>query len=183
MDDEFELIGGPEHREIKIVTYDKVWPERFKHEAKKIREALGGHASRVDHVGSTAIKDMSAKAIIDIQVSIDNPDDETTFLPQLEAQGYQLRVREKGHRMLRTPALDVHIHVCKTGSDWERRNLLFRDWLRTNKQDHGAYSRLREELANSKWETMNHYADAKSDLIQEITRRAEKWAAETDWKP
>lgn len=183
MDDEFELIGGPEHRAIQVVTYNKLWPERFKHEAKKIRKALGVDALRVDHVGSTAIKDMPAKPIIDIQVSVDDPDDETTYLSQLEAQGYQLRVREKGRRMLRTLALDVHIHVCKTGSDWERRHLLFRDWLRTNKQDHDAYAQLKEKLAKSKWETMNHYADAKSDLIQEIIQRAEKWATETGWKP
>jgi HAD superfamily hydrolase (TIGR01509 family) len=182
-DNGFELIGGEEHREIQVVPYDSNWPTRFEAEKQKIQAALGSGAIRVDHVGSTAVPGLSAKPIIDIQVSIANPDDETTYLPQLEKQGYVLRVREKGRRMLRTPELGVHIHVCRTGSDWERRHLLFRDWLRHDKADRQAYQNLKESLAKQDWETMNHYADAKSDLIQEMTRHAEAWAKAGGWKP
>ncbi|MBP7807182.1 GrpB family protein [Candidatus Saccharibacteria bacterium] len=183
MIDDFELIGGPEHRKIEVVPYDEEWPSIFEQQKQRIRDALNSKAFRIDHVGSTSIPNMSAKPIIDIQVSVDNPDNEQTFLKPLEKAGYMLRVREKGHRMFRTPELDVHIHICKTGSDWERRHLLFRDWLRTDKDDHNAYRQLKETLAEQDWETMNHYADAKSDLIQEITKHAEKWASETYWQP
>ncbi len=178
---DFELIGGEEHRKIEVVPYDRNWPERFETEKLKIQTALSSKALRVDHVGSTAVEGLPAKPIIDIQLSVADPDDESSFLPELEEQGYVLRVREKGHRMVRTPELDVHVHICKTGSDWERRHLLFRDWLRTDKQDREAYGNLKEQLASKDWETMNHYADAKGDLIQEITEHAEKWVVETNW--
>lgn len=183
MSNDFELIGGEEHREIKIVAYDSSWSKRFEQERAKIIAALQEKALRIDHIGSTSVKDMPAKPIIDIQLSVIDPDDESAFVPALEAQDYVLREREKGHRMLRTTELDVHIHVCETASVWERRHLLFRDWLRTNKPDFDAYRTLKTELATQDWKTMNHYADAKGDLIQAITKRAEEWAVSTNWQP
>jgi GrpB-like predicted nucleotidyltransferase (UPF0157 family) len=38
-------------------------------------------------------------------------------------------------------------------------------------------------LQQQDWDTMNHYADAKSALIAEMTIRAEQWALSTDWSP
>src|SRR6185295_7752600 len=120
---------------------------------------------------------------IDVQVSVPDVEDESSYLARLEAAGYRLRVREMGHRMLRTPELDVHIHVCDSGSDWERRHLLLRDWLRESAADRQAYAALKIELQGQDWETMNHYAEAKSMLIAEMTIRAERWAATSGWSP
>jgi GrpB-like predicted nucleotidyltransferase (UPF0157 family) len=183
MTDDTELIGGIEHREIRVVPYDPKWPVMFEEQKTKIEEALKNAALRIEHVGSTAVEGLSAKPIIDIQLSVANPEDEQSYVPQLEAAGYYLRVREIGHRMLRTTDLGVHLHVCAVGSDWERRHLLLRDYLRANNADKQAYQKLKEELTKQEWETMNHYADAKSELIQEMTQRAEQWAAETKWQP
>jgi GrpB-like predicted nucleotidyltransferase (UPF0157 family) len=85
--------------------------------------------------------------------------------------------------MFRTEELDVHIHICDTQSDWERRHLLLRDWLRESADDRDAYAALKKELRGEGWETMNHYADAKTALISEMTARAEAWAASTGWSP
>jgi len=144
---------------------------------------LGTLASRVDHIGSTAVRDLAAKPIIDIQVSVPDVEEEPSYLDPLVAAGYQLRVREPGHRMFRTPALDVHVHVCGAGSDWERRHLLLRDWLRLSPDDRQAYADLKIRLQEQGWETMNHYADAKSALITHMAARAERWAASTGWSP
>jgi GrpB-like predicted nucleotidyltransferase (UPF0157 family) len=110
-------------------------------------------------------------------------DDETPYLPPLVVAGDDLRVRETGHRMFRTPGLDVHVHVCTVGSDWERRHLLLCDWLRLSAEDRDAYAGLKIELQTQDWETMNHYADAKTALISEMTTRAEAWAASIRWRP
>ena len=85
--------------------------------------------------------------------------------------------------MFRTAELDVHIHICDAGSDWERRHLLLRDWLRESADDREAYAALKTGLQKQGWETMNHYADAKTDLISEMTARAEAWAVSTGWSP
>ena len=126
---------------------------------------------------------MAAKPIVDIQVSVPDVEQEGSYLAPLVTAGYRLRVREPGHRMFRTPELDVHIHVCDAGSDWEHRHLLFRDWLRRSADDRQAYADLKMRLQEQDWDTMNHYADAKSALIAEMTVRAEQWALSTGWSP
>ncbi len=172
-----ELIGGEERVGITIVPYDPRWPIRFTSEARRIREALGGRVARVEHIGSTSVPGLAAKPIVDIQLAVENADDASAYLPELESAGYVLRVREPGHRMLRTPARDVHLHVCSIGSDWERRHLVFRDWLRHDEADRTRYEREKVRLAGQDWPTMNDYADAKSALIEEIMSRAERWAS------
>jgi GrpB-like predicted nucleotidyltransferase (UPF0157 family) len=181
--DGVELIGGPEKRTIAIDPYSPAWPARFEEHRGCITEALGTVACRVDHIGSTAVTGLAAKPIVDIQISVVDVDHEASYLDPLLAAGYRLRVREPGHRMFRTPELDVHIHVCDAGSEWERRHLLLRDWLRQSADDRAAYAALKMELQTQDWETMNHYADAKTVLIAEMTTRAEAWAASTGWSP
>jgi GrpB-like predicted nucleotidyltransferase (UPF0157 family) len=178
-----ELIGGLESRTIQIVEYDPSWPERFARERTRIAAALGAVARRIDHIGSTAVDGLAAKAIVDIDVSVEDPDDEDAYVPVLERAGYRLRVREAGHRMLRTPALDVHVHVCEIGSDWERRHLLFRDWLRIDSADRIHYAEAKRDLACRDWADMNAYADAKNEIVRQIMVRAEQWAQATTWMP
>ncbi|MCD5316420.1 GrpB family protein [Kineosporia babensis] len=177
----FELIGGPEKRDIIQVGYSDSWPSMFQLEHDRIVGALGEKAIRVDHVGSTSVPGLTAKPIIDIDVSVSDVEDETAYLPALEAAGYQLRVREPGHRLVRTPDRSVHVHICTAGSEWERSHLLFRDWLRSDQSDRDAYAALKQQLAKRDWPDMNAYTDAKTSLIVVIIDRAESWAAATGW--
>ena len=177
------LIGGREKRVIRIVDYNPMWPERFAAERAKIERALGERALHVDHIGSTSVPGLAAKPIIDINVSVADPDDEFAYLADLEKGGYVLRVREPTHRMLRTPRRDVHVHICAAESAWEIRHLLFRDWLRVSSNDRRLYESTKRELAQLEWDEMNDYADAKSGVIAEITGRAEQWAADTSGEP
>ncbi|AHH94657.1 hypothetical protein GCM10010174_53950 [Kutzneria viridogrisea] len=175
------LIGGAEHRTIHIAEPDPDWPARFQAERARIAAALGETARRIDHIGSTSVPGLGAKPIVDIDVSVPNVDDEDAYLPQLEAVGYVLRVREPEHRMLRTPELDVHVHLCTLGGWWEYRHLLFRDWLCREARDRAAYERLKRELATREWPRLNEYAEAKGELIAEITARARAWADTSGW--
>lgn len=176
-----ELIGGMEKREIELVLPDPMWPEKFAEERAKIVAALGAKAVRIDHIGSTSIPGIVAKPIIDIDLSVKDVDDEEDYLPGLIAAGYRLRVRESGHRMVRSANLGVHVHCCTAGSGWERRHLLFRDWLRRDDADRLAYGELKKRLVKRDWTDMNAYAEAKSALIEEISARAERWAVDSNW--
>ena len=181
--DEVELIGGAERRAIVIAAPDPGWPHRFREAARVIRTSLGATALRVDHVGSTAVPGLAAKPIIDVQLSVSDVADEPAYLPRLEAAGYRLRVRERDHRMLRTAALDLHLHVCGEGSPWERRHLLFRDWLRRDGLDRRRYQECKQSLAARPWPTLQAYADAKGATIAAIMVRAEAWARSSAWTP
>jgi len=60
------LVGGRERRPIAIVDYDPSWPERFEAERERISAALGAVALRIEHIGSTAVPGLAAKAIVDV---------------------------------------------------------------------------------------------------------------------
>jgi GrpB-like predicted nucleotidyltransferase (UPF0157 family) len=68
------LIGGREKRQIVIVEYDPGWPGRFESERRRIRSALGSAARRIEHFGSTAVPGLAAKPVIDVLVTVDDPD-------------------------------------------------------------------------------------------------------------
>jgi GrpB-like predicted nucleotidyltransferase (UPF0157 family) len=167
------LIGGRESREITVVGYDSSWPARFQTERTRVREALGALAIRIEHIGSTAVRGLAAKPIIDLLVTVEDPDDETVSVPALTAVGYQLRVREPGHRMFRTPKHDVHVHVWADDDPEVTRYLRFRDRLRRSAEDRQAYEQVKRELARRDWSDMNQYANAKGPVIEDILARAE----------
>jgi GrpB-like predicted nucleotidyltransferase (UPF0157 family) len=162
------LIGGREKSEISIADYDSRWAARFELEHTRIRDALGDLALRIEHIGSTAVPGLAAKPIIDVLVTVENPEDDAVIGAAMQSAGYALRVREPGHRMFRTPARDVHVHLWASTSPEVPRYLAFRDQLRRSFDDRLAYERLKRELATRDWTDMNEYASAKSDLIEAI---------------
>jgi len=168
------LIGGRERREIVIVDYDPSWPMRFEREHDRLQLALGELALQIEHIGSTAVPGLAAKPIIDVLVAVADPEADDAVVPPLEAAGYELRVREPGHRMLRTRERDVHVHVWPAGTDEIARLLAFRDHLRRARADRLAYERVKRELAARDWSDMNEYADAKGPLIEQILARARR---------
>jgi GrpB-like predicted nucleotidyltransferase (UPF0157 family) len=169
------LIGGMEKRVIEILDYDPHWPAEFKTHAKMIADALGHVALRIEHIGSTSVPELAAKPIIDILLVVADSANEGSYLPALEAAGYELRVREPDfheHRMLRTPSRDVHIHVFSPGSPEVERYLVFRDRLRKEAHDRQVYEAAKRKLAAQSWPDMNAYAEAKTDVIEGIIAAA-----------
>lgn len=159
------LIGDPEKRDIQIVAYYNAWPTQFEHHAGVVSQALGESMVAVHHVGSTSVPGLAAKPIVDILVVVADSSDERSYLPALELAGYVLRVREPDwhqHRMLRAPEKDVHIHVFSADSPEIRRNLLFRDRLRSHHADRKRYEETKRRLASQSWPDMNAYAAAKT---------------------
>lgn len=176
-----EFIGGHEKLPVVIVDYDPAWAERFEIERAKIADALGPRALRIEHVGSTSVPGLAAKPIVDVQLSVREVEDESDYLHALEAAGYALRAREPEHRLVRIFE-EIQVHICSAGGEWERRHILFRDWLRRSSEDRALYESHKRELAREDWETRNHYAEAKNEVIAQIMERAERWAAETAWR-
>ncbi len=174
---ETSWIGGMETREITIAEYNSLWPEKFRAEASTIAAALGEAACRIEHIGSTAVPGLAAKAIVDILLVVENSAQEDNYLPQLEAAGYELRVREPDfyeHRMFRTPKRDVHIHVYSAGSPEIERYLTFRNRLRSHAADRQLYEQTKRRLAAQSWPDMNAYAVAKTEVIEPILAAARR---------
>ncbi len=104
----------------------------------------------------------------------------------IEGLGIQLRSRDQLHRFFRPFTglpRDVQVHVCATGSAWERRHLLFRDYLSSNRDARDTYLSAKLEAARQWRDDRVAYADAKTEVINRLMDRAEIWAFETGWRP
>ena len=167
------LIGGNERRAIVLVDHDPSWPARFLDGRAKITTALGAEAIRIEHIGSTAMPGLAAKPIIDVLVTVADIEDEPRYLPALQRAGYVLRVREPGHRMVRTPELDVHVHILRDVDPAVTAYLAFRNRLRSSIADRDLYAATKRRLAQQDWPTMDHYADAKREVILQILSRTD----------
>ena len=172
---------APNDGVVVIVDYDPEWPTLFEREAARIRAALGDKAQLLEHAGSTSVPGLAAKPRIDIILAVPNSADEPSYVPALEAAGYVLRIREPDwyeHRVFKGPDTDVNLHVFTVGCPEIARMLLFRDWLRSNAADRERYERTKRELAQKQWKYTQHYADAKTEVVEEIVARAQQNSAE-----
>ena len=165
----------PHNAQVELVEYDPEWPELYRREEEKIRGALGERPLSVEHVGSTSVPGLPAKAIIDVNLEVADTTDEDAYVPALEAAGYVLRIREPDwfeHRLFKGVDPAVNLHVFPAGCPELERMLRFRDHLRADDADRDLYLRTKRELAAQTWEHVQHYADAKSAVVEEIMGRA-----------
>ncbi|HEV3212280.1 MAG TPA: GrpB family protein [Acidimicrobiales bacterium] len=169
---------------IELVAYDAAWPARFAAWRARIEATLGPVAERVEHIGSTSVPGLCAKPIVDVMVSVADPDDEPAYVPACEAAGLLLYSRDDEHRFFVDATherLDVQVHVCVTGGAFERDHLLFRDYLRRHDEARDAYGEMKRGAAARWRDDRQGYTYAKSDLILELMARAEAWATATGW--
>lgn len=169
---EAELVGGIEKRELFLADYDPAWPREYAVHEARIRQAIGGAAVAVEHIGSTSVPGLAAKPIIDILVTVPDITAEEDYLDPLVASGYLLRVREPGHRLVRTEQRDVHVHILEPDDPAAGDYLLLRDHLRADEADRRLYEVTKRDLTTRDWPDMNAYADAKTSVIEAIKDRA-----------
>lgn len=160
---------------ITLAEYDPEWPALYAREAERILAALGERVVLLEHVGSTSVPGLAAKSRIDILLVVPDSGDEAAYVPDLEAGGYILHIREPEwfeHRMFNGPDTAVNLHVLSPGCTETERMLRFRDHLRRDEADRQLYERTKRALAGRVWTHRQNYADAKSDVIDEILARA-----------
>lgn len=160
---------------IQIVDYDPTWPEQFQREASRVRAMLGDRVVMLEHTGSTSVPGLGAKNIIDMLLILRDSSDETTYVPDLESAGYVLVIREADwneHRVFKGPDTNINLHVLSEGCPEIARVLGFRNWLRTHPDDRDRYEQTKRELSRRDWRYVQNYADAKTEIVEDIIARA-----------
>lgn len=168
-------IATPHNAPVTLAAYDSNWPAQYAAEAAKIRAALGDAARVLEHVGSTSIPGMSAKPILDILLAVPESADEDAYVPALTAQGFRLHLREpdwEQHRLLKGEAPAVNLHVFSPNSREITRMVAFRDRCRAEPAEFDLYLSTKRELAARTWRHVQHYANAKSEIVEAIIARA-----------
>jgi len=168
---EVEPLAGT----IEVAEYNPRWPLLYEREERRIRLALGDDVVRIEHAGSTSVPGLPAKPVIDILLEVPRSSDEDAYVPALEAAGYRLRIREPEwfeHRLFKGPDTNVNLHVFSAGCEEVEKMLAFRDHLRRDAADRELYAVAKRTLAAKDWKHVQQYADAKTEIVNEILARA-----------
>ncbi|HKZ85352.1 MAG TPA: GrpB family protein [Anaerolineae bacterium] len=182
---------------VEIIPYQESWPSEFQEIASILRRALGELALRIDHIGSTSIPGLSAKDVIDIQITVADLDHRVTSA--MAALGYTRREdiwrdhcppngvgpETEWEKLIFLPPLGqrrTRTHVRVQGRANQRYALLFRDYLRAHPASAKAYAELKRRLAQHLADPQT-YPEVKDPAVDLIYLAAEDWAAATHWQP
>jgi GrpB-like predicted nucleotidyltransferase (UPF0157 family) len=168
---------------VAVVPYDPRWPALFGAEAARLGHALGETAVRIEHVGSTAVRDLAAKPVIDIQISVPALEPPEPYAAPLKELGYGnwRDVHEPDHRFCRDDPRRHHLHLVIAGSAMESDRLLFRDFLAEHREVRRSYAEIKAAAALAFGHDRDRYSDAKNEFIGPVMDAARAWARATDW--
>jgi dephospho-CoA kinase len=191
-----------------LVPYDPTWPDQARRIVARLNTACGHRAIRIDHIGSTAVPEMGAKDVIDVQVTVASLDVADELSDALTAVGYVRRaitedvgkpnarstVAEFDHtndeslwhkriHCSADPGRPTNVHLRVDGWPGQQFSLLFVDWVRANPAVRADYLTLKRRIADEGHAAKGAYADAKEPWLLDAYRRAWEWADATGWRP
>lgn len=168
---------------IVVVPYDPRWPVLFEAEAVRLGRALGEVALRIEHIGSTAVRDLAAKPVVDVQISVAALEPAKPYASPLEGLGYGnwRDIHEPDHRFCRDEPRRHHVHLVVAGGAIERDRPLFRDYLTVNPEIRRTYAELKVAAARAFGHDRDRYTSAKDEFIESALSTARAWAKETGW--
>ena len=149
---------------VRLADYSEDWSQLFQAEADFLKTIFGDEIIRCEHFGSTSVKGMKAKPVIDMMCIVKNIEKVDLFNNQIDSLGYDIAGEWgiAGRRLFRKGGDNRthHIHFYQFDNPEIERHLIFRDYLRSHPQEVAKYSRFKEELAQ-RYETTSEYSPAK----------------------
>ena len=171
-----------------IQPYQEKWIEDFKAIKEVLNDALMPLNVTIEHVGSTAVPELAAKPIIDIDIVFDENVDFNDIKKRLEKIGYfhngnqgipNREVFKRGKMLVLHKVLDKivhHLYVCLTGSEALLRHILFRDYLIAHAEARVQYQNMKYNIAQEVHQDRKKYAELKEvvtkDFIDAIIENA-----------
>lgn len=163
-------------RKIEVVNYNPEWPKMFREEARQIKKILGRNCVAVYHIGSTSVKGMKAKPIIDIMPVVRDLAKVDALNPRFEALGYECMGEYgiPGRRFYRKGGDNRthHVHIFAQSSQTEiQRHLAVRGYLMSTPQKVKEYSDLKTYLAQA----YSDDCEGKNEFMKQLETEALQW--------
>lgn len=178
---------------IEIVDYRPEWPSQYQSLAARVRP-IAPRASKLHHIGSTAVPSLAAKDIIDMQLTVISLSDvdaarfsELGFVERVGLSDHpppdiQLPPQELAKRFFRSSGRPANLHVRERGRFNQRYALVCRDYLRSHPAAASAYAIIKRRLAERFPTDVDAYYDIKDPLFDVIMAGANDWAAASGWQ-
>ncbi|MBM7553941.1 GrpB family protein [Thalassobacillus pellis] len=164
---------------VKLNEYNPEWENEFENGRKKIIKAIGDKIAGIEHIGSTSIKGLKAKPIIDIMVGIEDLSNTSILVSPLSEIEFEYvpKPELKDRRFFRKGLWGrgtCHLHICEIHSTEWVEKLLFRNYLRKNPEMVKEYALLKEELATKYKFDRSTYTQQKEPFIVDIIEKAKE---------
>lgn len=166
---------------VRIVEPNPAWPALAERELRRVQDAVGDVAVRLEHVGSTAVPGLAAKPIVDLQLSVAALEPRERYVAPLERLGYLFAPAPESpdyHFFAKPPERPraYHLHVCQAGGEQELRHLAVRDFLRAHPGEAARYAALKRAVVARHPQDRLAYIDGKDAYVTALERRAVTWA-------
>lgn len=170
---------GLKRGKVAVEPHSTEWEVSAQQTIAGLREILGGVIADAQHIGSTSIKGICAKPIIDIVVGVHNFSDILGMNEILAENGFIFRGQDIPDQYLyvcgTADTRTHHIHTVIHNSEAWNNYINMRDYLNCHNEDAQAYSQLKEKLAEQYPDDRNKYTEMKSTFISEILTKAREW--------
>ena len=166
---------------VRLEKHQKQWEENAKKTIDDLSSILKGTDAKIRHVGSTAIRSIKAKPIIDIVIGVNDLEEVSDRNELLEKEGYILRQNDKPDELLYVKGdldhdfITHHVHVVISDSKKWKDYLNLVEYLDFNRDVAQEYESLKERLAKIYADDRNSYTEGKSELIIRLVDEAEKY--------
>jgi GrpB-like predicted nucleotidyltransferase (UPF0157 family) len=163
-----------------ILEYQESWVNDFNNLKSVLRQNISVKDIKIEHIGSTSIKGLAAKPIIDIDIVYEKSESFKEIKESLVILGYyhngnqgiigrevfKRNKKEDNHLIL--DSIQHHLYVCQINNEELRRHLFFRDYLRENPKEREEYEKIKFEIAEITNQDRKEYAKLKEVMAKEF---------------
>jgi dephospho-CoA kinase len=190
-------LRRPEPWRPVLVDADPTWPVQARRVIERVERVAGGR--RAEHIGSTAVRGLPAKDVLDLQLGVASMTEADRLADALDAIGLPRLEgvdsdnpkpsdpdpelwRKRLHQSA-DPGRLVNLHVRVTGSPGWRYALLLRDWLSADAAARADYLAVKRRAVVAADADRGAYNDAKEPWFDRAWYEAQAWATATGWTP
>ena len=178
MTDEESLFAAI-HEHIALHAHDASWPVRFAEERTRLLALFPTVLIDVRHIGSTAVRGLLAKPIIDILAGVESMAVAASLSSDLCDAGYTTSAEFNATLTDRQWFMrwadgrrTHHLHVVTHGGSVWHERLRFRDALRCSAALSARYAALKSSLAALHPNDREAYTEAKAEFVRAVIEGA-----------
>jgi GrpB-like predicted nucleotidyltransferase (UPF0157 family) len=167
---------------VEVVPYRPEWPEQYQSEASALEPLAAPALVRLEHIGSTAVKGLAAKPVIDMLMEVTSVAALDQVASRLAARGYQARgefgIAGRRYFTLGERPRIFNLHCFASGDAHLLRHRAFRDYLACHPGVVAEYGELKLMLSSLYRSDIEAYMDGKDSFIKRHEALALAWASQ-----
>ncbi len=180
-------MTGTNKRIIEVLPYKPQWSEKFDCESKLITSELGNIVLNIHHIGSTAVKGLPAKPVIDMLLEVSSLEALDRNNSAMQALGYLAKGENglAGRRYFQKGGENRshHLHAFAKDDESLLRHLAFRDYLRAHPDVAAQYADIKLDAVKHCNNQITNYMRYKNAFIQHHEALAIIWFKGTTSSP